>query len=391
MRIGIYIGSITPTSGGGYTLLDTIKNDIALGECKYEIFIFFDDELSPKRFIENRITYINVFKKQNTAFCFRLRRRILKLLGRYSEPHNLDDILHSESIDLLWILGPYNLDITIPYVFTVWDLGHRMLPAFPEVSTEGWLWNDREAVYQKMLYRATYIITGNEIGKMEILNNYAVNPEKIQVMPFPVPYFCFKNAEKLLKKHNVKMPFIFYPAQFWAHKNHIAIIEAIAWMRNVKNVIIYCYFVGSDYGNEKYIRSVIKKQELEGQIFVLGFVDREMLTYLYQNALACVYVSLMGPNNLPPLEAAALGCPLIISNIPGHLEQMEGAGLSVDATSPAAIGEAVLTLYHNPDFRQNLITAETYFIEKYRNYSYFEQMQKVIDMYSLYCKTWKEI
>jgi glycosyltransferase involved in cell wall biosynthesis len=391
MRVGIYTGSVSPIAGGAYTLLETIKRDISLSDCKYEIFFFFTDEFSPKRFVANRITYINVFKKQKITFSFRLRRKILKLLEKYREPSLLDDILHSEGIDLLWIVGPYSLDVTIPYVFTVWDLGHRMLPCFPEVSTQGLTWTRREEVYQKMLYRATYIITGNETGKKEIISNYAVNPQKIHILPFPVSGFCFENTERRLKNEYIKTPFIFYPAQFWAHKNHVAVIEAVAWMRDAMNISIYCYFVGSDQGNEKYIRSVINKHKLETQVFILGFVERETLVYLYKNALAMTFVSLMGPNNLPPLESAALGCPLIISDIPGHIEQMEGTGLAVDATNPTAIGEAVLKLYHNPDFRQSLIMAEVSFFEKYRNYSYFERMQKVMDMYSLYCKTWKEI
>jgi glycosyltransferase involved in cell wall biosynthesis len=392
MRVGIYTGPVIPTAGGAYTLIETVKRDISLSDCKYEIFFFFEDRFSPKRSGNDKTTFINVFTGQKTTFCFRVRRKILKILGRYQERSVLDDILHSEGIDLLWILGPYSLDITIPYVFTVWDLGHRMLSCFPEVSTEGWTWNDREKVYRKMLYRATYIITGNETGKKEILDNYPVSPEKIYTIPFPVPDFCFTNTEQPYEdKKDIKSPFIFYPAQFWAHKNHIAIIEAIAWIRDVKNIIIYCYFMGSDQGNEKYIKNMINKYKLEGQIFILGFIDRETLVYLYKKALAMTFVSLMGPNNLPPLEAAAFGCPLIISDIPGHIEQMEGTGLPVNAVNPIAIGEAVLSIYHNPDFRQSIISKEIAFIEKYKNYSYFKQMQKIMDVYSLYGKTWKEI
>jgi glycosyltransferase involved in cell wall biosynthesis len=393
MRVGIYTGSVTPTAGGAYTLIETIKRDVFLSNCKFEIFFLFEDEYSPKRSIDNKITYINVSNKREITFFFRVRRKILKILGRYREQSILDDVLYSEGIDLLWILGPYSLDITIPYVFTVWDLGHRMLPCFPEVSNKGWTWDEREKLYQKMLYRATYIITGNETGKKEILDNYTVNPEKIHIIPFPVPDFCFNNTEKTYCENNegIKSPFIFYPAQFWAHKNHVVIIESIAWIRDVKNIIIYCYFVGSDNGNEKYIKRVINRHKLENQISILGFVDRETLVYLYKNALAMTFMSLMGPNNLPPLEAAAFGCPLIISNIPGHIEQMEGAGLLVDAANPITIGEAILSIYHNPDFRKSIIAKEITFIEKYRNYSYFQQMQKIMDVYSLYCKTWKEI
>jgi glycosyltransferase involved in cell wall biosynthesis len=386
MRVGIYAGSVTPTEGGSYTLLETIKTDIFSLNCKYDFFFFFEDRFLPSRFIDNKITYINLNKGKPV---FKLQRKILKIFGKSV----LDNILHSEDIDLLWILGPYDLDITIPYVFTVWDLGHRILPCFPEVSIKGWIWSKREKVYQKMLYRAMYIITGNETGKKEILDNYPVNPTKIHIIPFPIPEFCFANIEEPYEdtKIGIKSPFVFYPAQFWAHKNHIAIIEAIVWIRDVKNVIIHCYFVGSDKGNENYIKNTIKKYKLESQIFILGFVDKETLVYLYKNALAMIYASLLGPNNLPPLEAAAFDCPLIMSNIPGHVEQMEGSCLLVDVTDPIVIGEAILSIYHNPDFRQNLITNEHSFIEKYRDYSYYKKMQKIIDAYSLYCKTWKEL
>jgi glycosyltransferase involved in cell wall biosynthesis len=395
MRIGIYVGSVVPQAGGAYTLIETLKNDISLSDSKYDFFFFFEDISSPNRFINNKITYINVFNKSKNkiTFCYRVRRKVLKILGLYREHSSLDDILQEEGIDLLWILGPYNIDVTIPYVFTVWDLGHRMLPCFPEVSA-GSSWSAREKLYQKMLYRATYVITGNETGKREILANYSINEDKIRIIPFPVPDFCFSDTEKSYREgeceEGIKTPFIFYPAQFWAHKNHIAIIEAIAWIRDVESIVIYCYFVGSDQGNEKYIKAIIAKYKLENQIFILGFIDRKTLIYLYQNALAMTFMSLMGPNNLPPLEAVALGCPLIISNIPGHIEQMEGSGLSVDATNPVAIGEAILSLHHNPDLRRSVIAKEVTFIKKYKNYSYFKQMQKIMDSYSLYCKTWQD-
>jgi glycosyltransferase involved in cell wall biosynthesis len=376
-----------PASGGAYTLLETLKKDILASNCGYEIIIFFYDRALPKRFTENNISYINIYTKRNLLF--RAARKFLHLLFKCTIGQTFDSILHDEDIDLLWLLGPYDPDITIPYVFTVWDLGHRMLPCFPEVSSEGWTWDSRENVYRKMLYRAAYVITGNETGKKEILANYAINPEKIRTIPFPIPAFCFAGSGQPLA--DIKSPFVFYPAQFWAHKNHAAVVEAIAWLRDVKNVVIYCYFAGSDKGNLNHIKNLINKYRLEDQIFILGFVGEETLIYLYKNALAMIFASLMGPNNLPPLEAAALGCPVILSNIPGHLEQMEGTGLPVDATDPSAIGGAVLSLFNDSEFRRNLIAAETAFIEKYKTYSYFKEMQKIVDAYSLFCKTWKEL
>ena len=168
----------------------------------------------------------------------------------------------------------------------------------------------------------------------------------------------------------------------------MSLIEAIAWLRNSKNIIINCYFIGSDKGNLQYINDTINSYHLENQIFILGFVKRGTLFYLYRNALAMTFVSLLGRNNLPPLEALSLGCPLIFSNIPGHLEQMGKTGIAVDAINPIEIGEAILSIYNNPKLRQKLISDGLQYGKKYKNYSYFEQMLKVIDYYELYRKRW---
>jgi glycosyltransferase involved in cell wall biosynthesis len=386
MRIGIYIGNGTPVDGGAYSLYETIKKEIAASNLmKHEIIIFFHGRSADRKNIQDGMTY--VYLNTGLTFASRLRRKFLYILGKYK---SFDQILREKKIDLLWMLGPHNIDVSIPYVFTVWDLGHRMLPCFPEISGNGSEWNNRERLYRKMLCRATYIVTGNETGKQEILGNYALNPGKVKIIPFPVPGFCFENRDIPDAVTSVKSPFVFYPAQFWPHKNHAALIEAVAWIRDTKNIAIYCYFVGSDKGNLKHIRNIIENYHLENQVFILGFVDQMTLLYLYKNALAMTFVSFLGPNNLPPLEALALGCPLVFSNIPGHLEQMEGTGIPVDAANPAGIGEAILSIYGNPDLRKKLVSDGLAFAEKYRRFSYLSEMLKIIDSFSAYRKTWGE-
>ena len=393
MRIGIFTENQMPEIGGGYTFLETIKQEIVSSDSKHEYVIFFSDSFAPPKYSDGEIDYVNlIYHKSPESLFFRLKRKFYRIFFKKNISIIItpDDIIQNEGIDLLWILAPYNynIDITIPFVFTVWDLGHRMLPCFPEVS--GKVWPPRENLYQKMLPKATYIITGNNTGKKEILANYTVIPEKIHIIPFPIPSFCFSETnQRAGSSVTVKSPFVFYPAQFWAHKNHVVLIEAIAWLRDVKNVIINCYFTGHDYGNLSHVCNIIKKYNLNNQIFVLGFINQETLVYLYKNALAMVYLTYLGPNNLPPLEAAAFGCPLLYSNIPGHLEQMGDAGFPIDATDYVDVGEAILKVYSDSKFRDDLISKELNFAEKYKSYSYFKEMEKIINLFHLYHKTWK--
>jgi glycosyltransferase involved in cell wall biosynthesis len=388
MRVGILTNIVSPKTGGAYSFIETIIQDIVTSKSNNEFIIFVIDSSAPKRYENNNILYINIYRRK-PCLLYRIIRKFFKIFLNKNIDTSIERTIKNENIDLLWILGPNYIDTKIPFIFTVWDLGHRILPCFPEIN-ENNEWENREATYQNMLPKATFIITGNDTGKNEILNNYSVNPEKIHIIPFPIPSYCFNNAnQSYTPSITVKSPFIFYPAQFWAHKNHVILIDTIEWLKNEKNTIIYCYFTGHDYGNLAYIKKTIIKKNLEDQIFVLGFINREKLVYLYKNALAMVFPSLLGPNNIPPLEAAAFGCPVLYSNLQGHIEQMEGVGLPIDPKNYIEIGEAIIKIYHNTIYRDELISGELDFAQKYKSYSYFHQMEKIINLFYHYYKTWK--
>jgi len=372
MNIGIYLGDSPSEIGGGYSFTKTIKKEILKYNGKHHLFIFYKKYGSTQpKFIESNITYINLWSSEiNSELPIETKRNL------YREFNN--KLFKDNDIKLMLFFIPERMECEVPFIFTVWDLGHRMLPYFPEVSQNG-EFKAREEIYQYMLPRATYILTGNETGKKEILANYAINAEKIKTVAFPITDFCFEKIDIPERMDFIKEPFVFYPAQFWAHKNHIAVIKAISYLKKEKKAKINCYFVGSDQGNLENVKRCIKDNDLEEQIKILGFVNYETLMYLYKNALAMVYVSLLGPNNLPPLEATALACPLIFSNIPGHIEQMEGNGLPVNSLEPNEIGEAIFKLHSEPKFRKDMIEKGLKFSEKFKDYSYFNEVLKIVD------------
>src|SRR6202795_4272080 len=94
-------------------------------------------------------------------------------------------------------------------------------------------------------------------------------------------------------------------------------------------------FTGSDkplfnyakQGNQSFVQERAHDLSLPDQVIFAGFVSREDLIGLYQQALALVYPSFFGPENLPPLEAFALGCPVIVARISGSREQFADAAV----------------------------------------------------------------
>jgi glycosyltransferase involved in cell wall biosynthesis len=92
------------------------------------------------------------------------------------------------------------------------------------------------------------------------------------------------------------------------------------------------------------VRDYARRLGLEDQVKFLGFVEQNDLIDLYKGAFCLVFASFCGPDNLPPLEAFALGCPVIASEVPGAREQLGDAAILVPPTNERALAEAIMSL-----------------------------------------------
>jgi glycosyltransferase involved in cell wall biosynthesis len=271
-------------------------------------------------------------------------------------------IYRRERIQFLIYLAPWFGEIVmdIPFALMLWDLQHRGSPWFPEVSA-GQEWNRREQNYAELLRRATVIYTGTEKGRDEAICYYHVLPERVKVLPFLTPSFMLqaarrpKNADRLLELE-VPASYLFYPAQFWAHKNHVVVLDACKIVRDKTGWDLGVVFTGADKGNMSYVQEYAERAGLEKNVRFAGFVEREDILELYKGAFCLVFPTFFGPDNLPPLEAFALSCPVIASDIPGAREQLGDAAILVPPTDERALANSILSL-RNGEVRAQLINA----------------------------------
>jgi len=147
-------------------------------------------------------------------------------------------------------------------------------------------------------------------------------------------------------------------------------------------------FVGSDTGNMKYVRQTAENLGLSSQVHFLGFVPREDMIGLYRNALALTYVTFFGPENLPPLEAFALGCPVIASNVPGAQEQLGDAALLVDPKNEGDIAKGIKRLYEDSALRQNLIDRGLKRAAKWNGEDWLKSVFTVLDEFQAIRRCW---
>jgi len=364
LRIAVYIGDLDPQEGGGYTFQDDIIRYLIKqgneGKHSFIIYSNLDRKQITERF-ETNLIFIQVPYSKNRLkfhrFVSILFRDIFFLRNILGSKNWFERNLRDQRVDFVWFVTPHFLPVDIPYAYTIWDLQHRMQPWFPEVSANG-RWRFREESYSNVIPRASALIIGNKSGMEELKRFYNVPTERVLLVPHPTPSFSLEDTGNNIDIHNkyhIPENYLFYPAQFWGHKNHVNLLLSVKLLKERDHLVFPVVFVGSDRGNLQHVRNMAGQLGLVDQVHFLGFVPREDLICLYKNALALTYLTYFGPENLPPLEAFALKCPVIASLVPGAEEQFGDAAVLVNPIDVEAIAAGIKSIYESPELRMELI------------------------------------
>jgi len=284
----------------------------------------------------------------------------LKYVLKYMGVNKFEKYLIDKDIDLVYFLSPSSWSTYLEklnYIITVWDLCHRDMPEFPEVYKNR-IFERREAGFNKFLARAVAVIVDSKLGRNNVVRRYMIDESRIHILPFS-PAFSVRNIKKadtnIKDKFKIVDDYIFYPAQFWAHKNHAYILQGIKILKDEYNTNVSVVFSGGDAGNLDYIKRLTHELGLENQVFFLGFVDNVDMIALYKGSIALVMPTYFGPTNIPPLEAFTLGVPVLYSDLPGLRDQVGSSALLMDLENPGSMSNHVYNLINDLDLRDRLV------------------------------------
>jgi len=399
MKVGVYLGKMTPTAGGGFTFQDDILQALVRLESEHSFVVFSNltknqtEEVTARhlQFVSLQRNFLGRAINKLTRVVANAVEELLMLPNRFQVTHWLQRIVCNLGIEVMWFVTPGYIEVDIPYILTIWDLQHRLQPWFPEVSANG-QWRVREKMYATAIPRALAIIVGAEAGRAEIVHFYRVPPERVRLIPHPTPSFALNasksSSKEVLTKYHIPERYLFYPAQFWPHKNHVGLLLAVSLLRERYDLILPVVFVGSDQGNLQYVRRVVNELGLSTQVHFLGFVPQEDLVGLYRNAFVLTYLTFFGPENLPPLEAFALGCPVIASNVSGAQEQLGDAALRVEPNDEEQIALAIKSLYDDPALRQTLVQRGLERAAKWTGEDFVKSVFSILDEFEPIRRCW---
>lgn len=227
---------------------------------------------------------------------------------------SLDDYLLGESVDLIYFASlnrVQNNIVSLPFMSTIWDIGHRDLPEFPEFR--GNTWTARERLLSEVLPRSFHTFTDSLQTTNTLTSLYAIDSGRVSELGLlpsvPPAQDCGPLPSDLRETK-----FFIYPAKMWPHKNHLFLLRAFRQLVDLEP-LAKLVLTGDDSGAQgELVTHEIRRLGIEGSVFRLGFVDVATLGALIKHAVALVMPTYLGPTNLPPLQAVLLGTPAIVSD-----------------------------------------------------------------------------
>ncbi|SDR81103.1 Glycosyltransferase involved in cell wall bisynthesis [Bradyrhizobium canariense] len=277
------------------------------------------------------------------------RARQMTALAARNLHIGLSDPFVSEDVLLAPIYSLALLHTSKPFAFTLHDLQENYYPENFSRWTRFW----RHQVYTRLLARTRRVICESSYVKKDIMRFFGMAEERTVVITAPpLRQFMADESSETLQatRRRLQLPdkFLFYPAQFWVHKNHSRLLEAfrevVAEVPDLKLVL-----TGKKRDEYEAVMAAVAKFGLSEKVCHLGYVAQEDLQAIYRLATALVMPSLFESVSIPIYEAFQVGTPVAASGILAIPEQVGDAGLLFDPMSVNSIRDAMLKIVKYPD------------------------------------------
>ncbi len=221
---------------------------------------------------------------------------------------------------------------------------------FPQYFQRKDLWKLTNAT-MFIAKNASHIITISNSSKQDIIKTYGVDKGKVTVA-YPgyseELFYIDKNQTKIdsiKSKYNIEGEYVIFVGTIQPRKNLIKLISVFSKIDNLKLVIVG---KTTGLGRQAWMFEDILKRPrqlgIEDKVIFTGFIPDNEINILLNGASAFILPSLWEGFGMPVLDAMAVGCPVIVSNISSLPEVVGNAGLLVDPNSENQIEQAIRTI-----------------------------------------------
>ncbi len=239
----------------------------------------------------------------------------------------------------------------VPSVLTIHDLA---LGKMPEGHPTEWQLYYRH-VLPRMARKATVVVTATETTKRDLISTFGIAPQRIVVTPYGIDEQFF--AQVSHERQDGPSPVVAFAGPPIRRKNLDVVLRALASAKpGTALARAHLQITGSRAADHSEYQSWIVAHGLAGRVAWLGAMPFSELPLAYARADALVYPSFIEGFGFPPLEAMAVGTPVVASNASCLPEVLGDGALFIDPSSDAEFAAALESVLTDQELRRRLIS-----------------------------------
>jgi glycosyltransferase involved in cell wall biosynthesis len=262
------------------------------------------------------------------------------------------DVVRELDPDVIHFPFQFGFKTLRPNIYQPHDFQHETFPKNFSRETNV----IRKLAYAEMMTQATLIVVGNEWTRNDLKNKYPNFFSKCVNVPV-YPQTLSSIGDQSLTS-DLPIPYVFYPAAFWPHKNHITLFKAIQEL-NVNGFEMNLVLTGAGISKSKRLTRMINQMGLADRVRTLGYLSESGLAAVYKGSTCMVMPSLFESESLPIWEAFGLGVPVITARTTALPTQVGNAALIFSPTDHIELASLIGDISVNSQLREDLIAAGT--------------------------------
>jgi glycosyltransferase involved in cell wall biosynthesis len=251
--------------------------------------------------------------------------------------------------------GFLSLNTKVPSVPVIHDLNYEHYPK-DLTRTVSWYYRHFSPLFAA---KAKRIITVSEFSKQDIVQQYNISADKIDVVynGADSQYKPMGENEKqeIRTKYANGEEYFLYVSALHPRKNVKRLLEAFDKTKESSGSPIKLVLVGPHYFKNNEMEDAFQKMKFKSDVIFTGRLNVEELSKVMGAAFSLVYVSYFEGFGIPLIEAMQCDIPIIASNLTSIPEVTKDAARMIDPFSIDSIADGMLEVLKNPVLRQQLI------------------------------------
>jgi len=251
--------------------------------------------------------------------------------------------------------GFCSLRTNIPQCLVIHDLAFLHFPEFIKRSHLRYYKKNTG----KFLQKAKRIVTVSEFSKKDLIDNYTIDPGKIDVIYNAArdSFHTISDQEKkqVKEKYTTGREFFLYAGSIHPRKNLVSLLKAFSMFKKRMGSNFKLVLAGRTAWKSGPFLQSLNSYKYRSDLVLTGYLEENEFSNMMGAAYALVYPSLFEGFGMPVLEAMRAAVPVITSEGTAMEEVAKGAALLADPSDHNDIAEKMMILYKDESLRNQLI------------------------------------